>query len=228
MIESRFPWWTQPALLGALLVLSYAAAVLAQGLPPERYAALLAESGWIESLTAFGFIAAAGMLLVLRRPTSTEWWGPVLLIACALRELEMHRRFTTMSILKSRFYLSDGVPLGEKLAGLLVLCLLALGCCRLLWYHRLSFWHGLKTGSLAAGCVASAVFVLVLSQSIDGVARKLAPWGVELSDIQVRIWGAFEEIIECAIPLLLMTATLAARRSTQPRDSQTAQAPPLR
>ena len=197
-------------LLGAILLPAFVLAYLAQDLAPEHYRALLSENQGIEALTASGFLAAALFLAASVR-LARDWHGPLLLLACCLRELEMHKRFTTMSLLKSRFYLGDTVPMGEKLVGLAILALLAFAACTLLWRYGRTAWNGLWQGLAVETRVLSAAFLLVFSQSIDGIDRKLRPL-MSFTRDEVRLLGAFEEIIELAIPLLIIWAVLALRR----------------
>ena len=58
--------------------------------------------------------------------------------------------------------------------------------------------------SVEATGVAAALLLLGFSKSIDGVARKLAPLGVDLSGKVSFLSGAIAEVMELGIPLLMI------------------------
>jgi hypothetical protein len=70
--------------------------------------------------------------------------------------------------------------------------------------HISSFLEGLRLVSVEATGVAAALLLLGFSKSIDGIARKLAPLGVDLSGRVSFLAGAIEEVMELGIPLLMI------------------------
>jgi hypothetical protein len=127
----------------------------------------------------------------------------ILIIFFMLRELDFHERFTTMGIFKSRFYISGGVPLVEKIFGALVILVLLYVCVSILYRHGKDFFTGLKKRSVISFGTLLAVTFIAASKSIDGLARKLTGLGIEVSEQLSRHAEACEEILELGIPLVI-------------------------
>ena len=175
-------------------------------LGPTQSAFLLAESGPIEQLSALGYFCCVFYMAVRGgRAYLTRYSYLVALITLfGCRELDFDKRFTTMGVLKSRFYLSTDIPVFEKLIGLIVIALIIWSVAMIVRNHISSFLEGLRLVSVEATGVAAALLLLGFSKSIDGIARKLAPLGVDVSDRVSFLAGAIEEVMELGIPLLMI------------------------
>ena len=78
------------------------------------------------------------------------------------------------------------------------------------------FLQGLRKRAPVALGVALIFFLLAFSTSIDGLARKLKPFGIETSAEVSRWAGSVEEVLELGIPiymLLTFHAWLSRRRA---------------
>jgi len=168
------------------------------------------EGGAVETASAIGF-AACALLVWTRSGTavSNKVCVTVILLAMAARELDMDKRFFTRGLFKSSQYLKEGVPLAEKIVGgAIILCIL--GCLiGLFLRERRTLWAGLRGGYAGALAVALAVAFAGIAKSLDGIARKLEPFGVRVTDaLSVRFQG-IEEVMELTIMALLLVAILA-------------------
>ncbi len=87
---------------------------------------LLTESGLIERASAFGYFACAVYMVAKGGPEFVRSRGYFVMLVTLFgcRELDFDKAFTTIGILKSRFFVSSEVPLGEKLAGFIVISIL--------------------------------------------------------------------------------------------------------
>lgn len=141
----------------------------------------------------------------------------ILPIALCLRELDFHNRFTTMSITKTSFYLSAEVPLWEKALAVLVFGLLVWACCELLIRYGRAFLDGLRAGKAYAVAICLSGVLGVVSKAIDGIARKLAPFGIQVPGNIEDVSILAEEVMELGIPLFLLLAVFAL----VPRDART-------
>lgn len=179
-----------------------------QWLPAPMRHDLLRENGPIEMLTVLGYVAAALALLVAggRLFTTHRWYLPFIIVVMGLRELDFDKRFTTMGILKSGFYLSAEVPLAEKLVGLLVVGLVAAACVLALHKHAGAFLRRLRALRPDACAIGLAIVFVVISKSIDGLARKLAGVGIAVGDDIAALAHMTEELLEFGIPLMLGVA----------------------
>jgi hypothetical protein len=175
-------------------------------LGPTEAKTLLGETGPIERASALGYFLCAGyMLLTGGRGFAKRYAYVIVLVTLfGCRELDFDKRFTTMGILKSRFYLSSEVPLLEKVIGLIVIALLLWAVISIVKNHLTSTLANLaKLNERAVGVVM--IFVLLaVSKSIDGLARKLKPFGIETSQQVSFLASSVEEVMELGIPILMI------------------------
>lgn len=194
------------ALTGALLLflflLNLILNLIWQG---DNTNALIREGGIIETASAFGYFLCAALIIYKGKFDYLKRYHYVfvLIIFFMLRELDFHERFTTMGIFKSRFYISDGVPLVEKIFGAMVILVLLYVCVSILYRHAGDFFTGLKKRSVVSFGTLLAVMFIAASKSIDGLARKLTGLGIEVSEQLSRHAEACEEILELGIPLVI-------------------------
>ncbi len=181
---------------------------LALVLPEPLSAAFLEEGGPVETMSAAGFVVCVVALFregsgpFLRR----HYYLVAILVAMALRELDFHSDYTTMSITRARFYLSPAVPLGEKLGAVAAVGFLA--WCGLLMLRRFGrdFVAGIRRLDSVALAVALAAGSAILAKSLDGLPRKLSGFGIDLAADAQRMALALEEVVELGIPAFLLIA----------------------
>jgi hypothetical protein len=121
-----------------------------------------------------------------------------------LRELDFNERFTTMSIFKSKFFISKDVPLIEKAIGAMVILFLLYVSISILYRHSRDFFIGLKKRSVVSFGTLLTITLLVLSKSIDGLGRKLQGFGFAVSGQMSMHAEALEEILEFGIPIVIL------------------------
>lgn len=185
---------------------------------------LMGESGPIEVASAVGYFACALYMIARggRDFLVSRGYFVVLTLLFGFRELDFDKAFTTMGILKSRFYLSSDVPIPEKVIGLLVIALIFWTVFQLLRNHFVEFLQGLKQRAPVALGVGLIFFLLAFSKSIDGLARKLKPFGIETSAEVSRWAGSVEEVLELGIPIYMVLtfhAWLSRRRTESPSSA---------
>lgn len=186
----------------------------------HQYPLLISEGGIIESLSALGYFVCVATMLYWGGINFTRRYHYLIILITlfGLRELDFDKRFTTMGILKSRFYTSDLVPLAEKLIGLMVFSLLLYVVIRIIKDHTATFAAGVRNKVPQHLGTLSAIAVLVLSKSIDGLDRKLGGVGITVDPLVATYFGTIEEVLELGIPLLIF-ATLTLYLSNQGADS---------
>ena len=83
----------------------------------QQYPFWIKEDGVIETLSVLGYFAAASLILVKGQWSYIikYYYFFIIIIMFGLRELDFHKKFTTMGIFKSKFYLSSQVPIIEKI-----------------------------------------------------------------------------------------------------------------
>ena len=171
----------------------------------HKYPLLISEGGIIESLSALGyFISVAAMFYYGGVRFAKRYHYLIMLTALfGLRELDFDKRFTSMGILKGRFFTSDLVPLEEKFIGAVVVLVLIYIVFRIVKDHALSFAAGVRDKVPWHIGTLSIIAALVFSKSIDGLGRKLLDVGINVDPLVVAKFGAIEEILELGIPALI-------------------------
>lgn len=198
------PGWLVAGLFAALGLVMAVVASLSR----STQEAVLTEGGPIETLSAIGYVVVAGLLvaLMVREGRARAWPLVGLLLVMGARELDLDKRPFTEGLLKSRQYLGDAVPLAERLASLALLAgivvLLVLAVRR---YGRRTL-RGVASLRPAPLLVATGLALAVVTKAIDGLDRKLAPFGISVGEPAMRLVGLVEEIGELGIPLAFTLA----------------------
>lgn len=177
----------------------------------ERHLILFSrEGGLIEDLTAILFaLAAVGSLYVAWHCKSCGWGLYAFFMAVAsLREIDAHKMWTTMSIFKSRFYVSPDVPFGEKVAGAVIILILLYAIFNVLKYVRASVSQALA-GHTQTLLVYTALGFLAVAKSLDSFFRIFPSFEASRTHFEHYMFFG-EESLELGAALLLMLVPLMA------------------
>lgn len=175
----------------------------------DNLAEIYRENRSIEAMSAFLLLLAAALWFGLGafRHDPRQWHIPLILLLMTLRELDFDKAFTTSGVLQLRLY-SGAAPLWEKLigAGFVILIL----CCglRLAVLNLRRWFRGLGAGDTTSWLVGTAALLLIVSKSLDGIDRKLAPLGVSFSRDFVVHAGRLEELMEMVMAIMLVQAVV--------------------
>lgn len=173
---------------------------------------LFKEDGLVEQLSPILYGACILLILAMGgiRFGFTRGRSLVLMLfALTLRELDFHVRFTTMSITKLKFYLSDTVPLHEKVPAIIVIGLLGWLALTLLRTYTRPVLKGLMRLEPASVATVIALMLIALSEWLDGVRRYLEMFGITLDRRAINWVGAIEETVELGIPVFALLAIWA-------------------
>lgn len=188
---------------GMLLIL------LALQLTPERFEWLFAEWGPVELISCSFWLLLAAACFTLPGLPRRPWQQGIVAVVAAAREADLHKAFTEMSVLKTSYYLKSAAPPAEKLVAALValpalflaLYVLASGA-RLIRRTRAWRFDWGRTVLLAVG-------LLVASKLLDRFEAVAADWfGLQVALLSHRFIAAFEEGVECLLPLLFIIVLL--------------------
>ena len=168
--------------------------------------ALLSEDGPVEIASAVLYFVCCAYVL-LKGGFGFFQRFPYLVVIPMLfgmRELDFDKRFTTIGVLKSKFYVSPLVPLHTKLLvvalGLVVIALILL----MLKRHFADFWDGVRNRTAFGWGMLLVLAMLVVSKSLDGLERKCTSLGVAVSPLIAKYSSVAEEIIELGIPVMML------------------------
>ncbi|APB33185.1 hypothetical protein GlitD10_0869 [Gloeomargarita lithophora Alchichica-D10] len=136
-----------------------------------------------------------------------------------LRELDFDKRLRIMEIFNGQFYVGHSLPFTEKILALVsfgfLLYIIIFTLCR----HAKSFLIGLKQGSCIAQGVLIVIFLLFLSNFIDGVSRKLNIFGFTISPATFVYFNAIEEVLELGISMISFITIDAYFRQIKARQT---------
>jgi len=113
-----------------------------------------------------------------------------------------------MGILTSKFYLSNKVPVIEKLIGLLVIAILLYIVISIIKNHAKTLFCNMKQISPVYVGALLTLFVLFFVKTIDGIGRKLGDLNIFIGDQTSLYFEVIEEVLELFIPLLIMSTLL--------------------
>lgn len=187
----------------------------------ERALTILREGGVVETLSALGYLVCLGVMLSMGGLKYLKTHYPLMLVVglFCLRELDFDKRFTETGLLQSRIFTSGDVALGERIIGLLVMALIISLIVYIVRYYLFAWVSRLIRLDAVAVGVALAMGFIVFSKGIDGLGRKLEPFGIMVSEQVAFSASVFEEVFELGIPVLLIVITVAYCRQSQPKTS---------
>lgn len=180
----------------------------------------LQESGFVERSTVWVYGAAVLCVLIChgRAAALDAVSASILLLAMAMRELDLHSALFGISILKSRFYID--APWWQIAVALTILLPIVASGVWLAkrharrWLAPLSRWNGpMVTLALLVGAT-------VFAKIADRTPASLGEWGVQQYVPQGLLYVllSLEEILEWTLPALAIVAALQVRRLRQLRQ----------
>lgn len=212
---------------GAIWLTGFGAILLAVGLsllPSATGAAVVREHGVVETTTVLFYLAGVFWLIRRGLQQNLSWnlTAGTLVALLALRELDFHARFTTMGVLKSRYYISPDVPADEKLLVSLLMILILILALRFLWQNAVPLLQGLRSGRRPAVAVALAIGFAVLSKTLDSYSRPIRRLLEPLYGSSTTYLRVYEEVLELAIPVFILLAISYADDARDQSDGRTA------
>ena len=214
----------RPYLAVAVAIVVTAVAILsAYPFSAERLDALTKEDGWIEVGTAMLYgVAILALLAACRFERGFFAHSAFAVSLLGARELDLHKAFTTDSVLSTRFFFRDHVELPEKLiAGAVLLVLLVI----LIRYLR--NWRRLRDGVLqrspSAMSAALAILLLPATKTLDAFGRIAKSLGFEIT-FNIDAVGIVEEAMEMAIPVVIILSVAQYAQARRAEDRRTAPA----
>jgi hypothetical protein len=172
----------------------------------------------LEGASALALLAAALAFAGLAPDRlRTLWAAPAALLLLGAREMDWDKAFLSEGVFQLRLY-SGSAPILHKAAGAAAVLLLLAVLWRL---ARLAprWLAALRGGAGWARALAAALLLGAIAKSLDGLARKLEPLGIDVPRALNAGAARVEEVLELGFALLLawaVTSWAARRASCQP------------
>lgn len=187
-------------------------------LNPEILPALVQEHGIIENLSAFCLALSSGLTAIIwtkhKKPLSLAL--SFLLICACFREMDFHKEFTTMSILKSRFYLSPDVLITEKIIGALMILLLAAAAIYVISQHKKILQHIVERKENVITAFAG-IGIIAFAKLLDSSSRIL-PFTADYKTLHEIKFMYVEETLELLAAILFVYAAALSLKKAQTPD----------
>lgn len=159
---------------------------------------------WASAIT-FGIAAALWFVLPPAGVRKAHWHLPVIIFLMCLRELDADKAFTSKGIIGLKLY-TGAWPVQEKIFGLVAMAGIFWLAFRLIRMNLSPWLRGLTRRDPVALLVLLGGVILVVAKSLDGIARKLAPWGYEVSARAGSVSMRIEELLELFTGIALAMA----------------------
>lgn len=201
--------WTLAAAIGLTLIVSAAVFGLDTAFRSERGGTEMSSL----ALAIYGCVLTA---LMSRETNAVSRLVPGVFLLLALREMDFHDWFFEPGLLHVSIF-SDPVPVWQKLvSGTAILAILALASAAT--YRGVPIlWRALKQRETWALVLCGAALLAATANSLDGIGRKLAPIGIEVSEGLSAAIEIVEESFELAFVFGLIAAiSLYTRRHILP------------
>jgi len=155
------------------------------------------EGKAIEVASFFLWLFATFTVIIWFTPknSSGNWKLPFLFLFFAAREMDLDKTFFSVGLFKSRQYLGDS-PFIKKIIGMAFVSLLACCCICLIRENYSELLRALRHGSAWAWTTLLGIGLVLIAKTIDGSARKLGRFGVEIEFSTIQIIATIEEILE--------------------------------
>ena len=167
---------------------------------------LLKEKGPIEIVSAslhficfFLVVIKGGIAFFKAYPYFT-----ILPLLFGFRELDFDVKFTTTGILKIKFFTRSDIPLYEKAIGFIIILSVVMLVLMMIKNHFRPLLTELKKRSVIAIGVVMTIFIIIASNTLDGLGRKTKSMGLELHPLILKYSSVAEEIVELGIPILMI------------------------
>jgi hypothetical protein len=183
-------------------------------LPDHIIDFILEESGLIENAQLLAYIACALISWIYAKKMIWKggWVGGIIFMVFALRELDVQKRFTIMSVTKTRFFISPEVTLTEKLISVAVLSAIAVIFIFFAKNNYGKLIKGLQSSEKWAISTCRGFVLIIISVLLDSTNRWLKDLGIVLTELGSLVIQFAEELVELAVPVFFLMALIQWRK----------------
>lgn len=194
--------------VSAILILVTIAALIF--LPQSLAYVIIKERGPVENAQVFFYVTGAFVSWIYARQKIWKggYHGSLILLIFALRELDFHKKFTGISITRTKYYFhSDAAFFAKLLSALIVISILVLFILFIKKNIKVFFQY-IRTNKNWALSVLAGLVCMILAIFVDSSLTNLELLGIEVSRHGHFVKIAVEELIELAMPFFFLNALL--------------------
>lgn len=182
---------------------------------PDKIAVMLVEeNGPIENAQVIFYMAGAiiSWVYAKKRIWNSGLKGGFILMFLALRELDLQKRFTDISITRTKFYFSPDIAILTKIAGGIIVIGILFVVITFITSNARILFRSVKNRENCAIFTFTGIILLPVATIIDGSLRFLKALGIQTGENAYLTKTIFEETVELAIPVLFLVALLHRRK----------------
>ena len=191
-----------------LLIISGIMAIIF--LPASLTYLITKEWGPIENAQVIFYVTGALVSWIYARQKIWDggYQGSLILLIFAMRELDFQKKFTGISITRTKYYFhSDAALTAKLLCALIVISILVLFFLFIKKNIR-GFYKNVKALKNWSLSVIAGLFSMLLAILLDSITRVFESLGIESVKHGHLLKNPFEELFELAIPFFFLNALL--------------------
>jgi hypothetical protein len=191
-------------------------------LPNDLIKAFVKESGFIENAQVLCYVACAiiSWVYAKKKLWKSGLSGGIIFMVFALRELDIQKRFTIMSVTKTKFFISPEVTLNAKLISGAVITSILIILILFIRKNYATLFNGLRAAEKWAFSTITGIVLIGVAVVLDSLIKQLKDFGIIIvKEIEYLLMMKMsEEMVELAIPIFFLMALLQWRKTVLNRN----------
>ena len=176
---------------------------------------LIWEGGPLETAQVMLYIVAASVSFFYARRNIWKdgFSGAFILLLFVMRELDFQKKFTGVSITRTKYYFNYDAPLLSKILFGLLLIFLVFFIVSFIIRHWKQFIYSIKKRETWTLFLLCGIIFILLANVTDSTPRILKTIGIQPPD-KIHLFKNFvEELFELAIPALFLISLIYYRKT---------------
>ena len=176
---------------------------------------LIWEGGPLETAQVMLYIIAASVsfFYARRKIWKDGYSGAFILLLFAMRELDFQKKFTGVSITRTKYYFNYDAPLLSKILFGLLIIFLVFFIASFIIRNWKQFIYSIKKRETRALFLLCGLMFILLANVTDSMPRILKTIGIHPPDNMHLYKNLFEELFELAIPVFFLISLIYYRKT---------------
>ena len=178
---------------------------------PERLIYLITkEWGPVENAQVILYVTGALVAWIYARQKIWDggYQGSLILLIFAMRELDFQKKFTGISITRTKYYFHSDAALTAKLLSALIVISIIVLFILFIKKHSKGFYKNVQARKNWSLSVIAGLLSMFFAILLDSITRVLESLGIESVKHGHLLKNPLEELIELAIPFFFLNALL--------------------
>ena len=178
---------------------------------PERLTYLITkEWGPVENAQVILYVTGALVAWIYARQKiwNGGYQGSLILLIFAMRELDFQKKFTGISITRTKYYFHSDAALTAKLLSALIVISIIVLFILFIKKHSKGIYNNVQARKSWSLSVMAGLLFMFFAILLDSITRVLESLGIESVKHGHLLKNPLEELIELAIPFYFLNALL--------------------